>query len=188
MEPSEKTYAEVGRLCSAWSYLEANTENCAWGIIGADRRIGPIITWRLDLRARWALILQHGPNALSDEDMKTLRGINKRVEDVARDRNIIVHGLVTARAQLPEGHPGNFGDHVAAVGEPLTFQRIPTWTVFRGQEAGKCFPISTKAVEIVRQNIQKVGQQVSAFNVAHGFTLSSPLSEMIEQDWPKPLV
>ena len=33
MEPSSNTFMEVGRLCSAWSYVEWLTEQTVWGIL-----------------------------------------------------------------------------------------------------------------------------------------------------------
>jgi hypothetical protein len=93
-EASPAIFQEVGRLCSAWSFLEKRTENMLWGILDADERLGPIITWRLDLRGRWQLILKHAHKKHGADQIKELRNMNKDIVVVTRDRNIIVHGLI----------------------------------------------------------------------------------------------
>jgi hypothetical protein len=57
MEPSSETMAEIGRLCVAWAFLEGVTERTIWGILDVDEKIGPVITYRLDMRGRWALLM-----------------------------------------------------------------------------------------------------------------------------------
>jgi hypothetical protein len=52
MEPSAETKQEIGQLCMAWSFLEAMSEKTLWGIIDADEKFGPLITWRLDVRSK----------------------------------------------------------------------------------------------------------------------------------------
>jgi hypothetical protein len=183
MEPSEEMFAEVGRLCSAWAFLEARTEATVWGIVGADERLGRIITWRLDLRGRWQLILDHAPKHFDQGKCEVLRKINKDLVPVTRDRNIIVHGLIHAQGTV-QGTMPKIGTSLAT--EELTFVRPPCWTVFRGAEAGKNFPISTKAVETVRSNVQKIAHKIREFNEQNGF--QTPFrSGGVETEWPEPL-
>jgi len=179
-EPSNETLMEIGRLCAAWSYLEARSEATLWGIVGADERLGPLITWRLDLPNRWSMILNYAPKKHDVETVEILRLINKDLTPVTRDRNIIVHGLVHAIAMVPVRPP-----YGTPLPPPHEFARIPCWTVFRGAQAGKNFAISSMAVSIVRENIQKIGTRVTSFNVQHGYTKVSQHEGQIENDWPK---
>ena len=71
-------------------------------------------------------------------------------------------------------------------GKAFPFVRPPAWTIFRGSEAGKNFPISTEAVEIVRTNIQALGKKVSDFNSKQGYSETDG-SDVVESDWPRPL-
>ncbi len=142
----------MGRLCGAWSFLEAQTETTLWGILDADGRLGPVISWRLDLRSRWQLILEHAPKKHNETDMAVLRAINKDVGTIARDRNIVIHGLVHMLSRVKRGETK----------EETVIP--PCWVVFRGADAGKNFPVSTDAVHTIRANVQKVSVRVQAFN------------------------
>ena len=183
-EPTADTSAEIGRLCSAWAYLEFVSEIALCGIIDADEKLGPIITWRLDLRARWQLILEHAYLKHSEQEIAELKLINKHLVNVTRDRNIIVHGMVHATAVVPSPPPAPI---VVPVGVPLQFERVPCWTIFRGSESGKNFRISQQAVTIVRTNVQKLAQQVNLFNSTHGYQPVTKLAEQIEVAWPEAL-
>src|SRR5262249_50804280 len=135
MEPTPKTMEEIGRLCGAWSYLEVLTEQTLWGILDADEKLGPVITWRLDMRSRWQLILEHAPKKHDSKDIDELRAINKDLATVTRDRNIIAHGLVHAAMNFPGERPEpGVVDHLLKDADVM---RVPCWTVFRGAEAGK---------------------------------------------------
>lgn len=168
----------MGRLCVAWSYLEIASENTIWGILDADDRLGPIITWRLDLRARWQLILDHAHKKHTVDERKELRDINKNLITVTRDRNIIIHGAVHARA-LTESMP-EYGNFIV----PQTIIRQACWTIFRGADAGKSFPISAEAVITVRDNINILAKKVIAFNQRHGYIRGTIPSEDVESGWP----
>lgn len=73
MEPSPETFKEIGVLCVAWSSLEKCAEATIWGLLVADEKLGTVITGRLDLRARFELILQHAPKKHSPADVQELR-------------------------------------------------------------------------------------------------------------------
>lgn len=186
-EPSASTFEQVGRLCAAWSYLETVTEQTVWGIIGIDSKVGRFITWRLDLRGRWQLILDEATNKHTADDQKFLRNINKRVGIVTRDRNIIVHGVI--RALVPLDPAAKQGEVAAKTGDPsLSFSLVPCWTVFRGAEAGKNFPISNNAVEMVLLNVQKTAKEIVDFNVRHKYSAINFPALTVEASWPKSLV
>jgi hypothetical protein len=168
MEPSPKTYEQVGRLCAAWSYLEAVTEHTLWGVLEADQRWGEIVSARLDLQGYWKLILEHASGKLDQKDLGELRSINKSITTVSGHRNIIVHGRIHALVQI-EGSFAHY-DKFGPDGERYDFARVPCWTIFKGPDAGKSFPISIKAVEIVRTNIQSIARRVTAFAPANSGT------------------
>src|SRR5215218_6745857 len=106
------------------------------------------------------MILEYAPRKHDDNAKAILRGINKDIVPIARDRNIIVHGVVHSQALLPGG--AAFGDKLGRTEEvPLT--RLVCWTIYKGAEAGKNFPVSSKAVKTVRKNVQQVGHRIVAF-------------------------
>jgi hypothetical protein len=168
-EPSQETSATVGSLCGAWAFLEIVTEQAIWGILKLDNKVGPHVTWRLDMKMRWELLLRVSKEHLPEEE-PFLRKLNKQVKDCTRDRNIIVHGVV--HALLESGDPN----------KPKAF-----WSVFRGADANKKFPVSIKAVQIVRDNVQKLGNEMKAFNGRHNFPQTSLDGGFGEEGWPKPL-
>jgi hypothetical protein len=186
MEPSPQTMEEVGRLCTAWAYLEMVTEQTIWGILGIDEKIGPIITYKLDMRGRWSLLIEWAPRKHTAADLKELSNINSDVVTVNADRNIIVHGIIHALAKtnLTAKPPSYF---VLPTENITKFERIPCWTVSRGAGAGKNFPISKAAVETVRLNIQNVGKRVADFNTRFGYTKTVTPMPDVESGWPKPL-
>jgi hypothetical protein len=186
MEPSPQTFEEVGRLCTAWAYLEHVTEQTIWGVLEVDQKVGPVVTYRLDMGGRWSLLTEWAPRKHFPADVKVLSDIAAQVRTVNTDRNIIVHGLIHAEMELPnqEPKPAPY-TIVGKAGERLPFKRIPCWTVTRGPEAGKNFPISKEAVERVRLNIQKIGRDVVSFNARFNYTSTvTPMTE-VEKDWPK---
>jgi hypothetical protein len=91
--------AEIRRLCMAWAFLERVTERTIWGILDVDEKIGPVITYRLDMRGRWALLMDWAPRKHIGADLKELSEVNADVGTVNTDRNIIVHGIVHALAE-----------------------------------------------------------------------------------------
>jgi hypothetical protein len=185
-EPTAKTMEEIGRLCGAWSYLELVTEVTLWGILEVDAKIGPVITYRLDMRGRWSLLMEWAPRKHATADLQELSNINTDVTTVNTDRNIIVHGIVHALAKTNLG--ANPPPYTVLDAENITeFERVPCWTVSRGSAAGKNFPLSSGAVETVRLNIQKVGRRVATFNARFGYVKTVTPMPGIEVGWPKPL-
>jgi hypothetical protein len=189
MEPLPETFEEIGRLCTSWAYLESVTEQTVWGVLGVDINLGRFITWRLDLRSRWQLILEQAPNKHSAEDVTALRAINKDVSTVARDRNIIVHGSMHTLVDLSTTGNPDYGKDFANLGETFPVARVPCWTVFRGADVGKYFPVSKKAVEIARRNILTTAKHIVQFNKKHRYTSPTIVLEPhpAETEWPKPL-
>lgn len=183
MAMTPQLFEEVGRLCAAWAYLEMRTEQTIWGVIGVDQQHGRFITWRLDMRGRWELLLQQAPNKHGEKDVATLRGINKGVVAANRDRNIIVHGsLHSAILSKEKPLPGS------RIEDLTVLQARPhCWTVYRGADAAKNFPASKEAVEIVRTNVQKLARRLTDFNNAQGYVAFNTPMQAVEQNWPTPL-
>jgi hypothetical protein len=103
------------------------------GILDVDERLWPIITWRHDLENRWKLILQYAPKKHDKDACDSLRKIKKQLTiKVIRDRNIIVHGLVHAMAEIRNPQP----EADNTIDAPV-FVMPPCWS-----EAGKNCPIS----------------------------------------------
>jgi hypothetical protein len=185
MEPSTETLAEIGRLCVAWSYLERVSEQTLWGIIHAEQTWGQLVSSRLDLRGLWDLILREGPKKLAKSDITELKAINKDLTQVMQDRNIIVHGRIHAKMKLDK-KPTRY-EMVAKVEDNPIFEQQPCWTIFKGPAAGKCYPVSADAVEIVRANVHKVTTRVEVFNTRCRYGRAQEANDKIETDWPVPL-
>ena len=158
-----------------WSFLEGVTEILLWGIEGADQTTGPNLSWRKNLSDRWKLILERAPEKHNENDLQTLRTLKNRIVVLVRDRNIIVHGLVHGKIRIPD-----------VASESPTMEHVPAWTVFRGPDAGKNFPISEGAVRIVYDNILKVSAEIQAFNKRHGYADHTQQGDEIEDNWPLP--
>jgi hypothetical protein len=185
-EPTPETTLEIGRLCQAWAFLEHVSEAALCGIIGADERLARIFTWRLDLRSKWQLIVEQAPSKHSPQEVADLKGINKQLVIVTRDRNIVVHGVVNATAAIATNLPPP-GTIIHELGATIPFGRVPCWTLFRGAEAGRNFMISHKAVEIVRANIQNLSKRVLRFNATHNYRSVTKLEDVVQSDWPVPI-
>jgi hypothetical protein len=181
MEPTPETYQKMGALCVAWSYLEMETEKTLLGIMSLSQELARIFVWRLGMRQRWQLIVSEGDTFLQSSDVSALKAINKKIEVVMRDRNIIIHGIVHA-------YKKNFTGSFMSMDE-LTSEHItpPCWTIFMGEGAGKRYPVSTSAVSTVLQNVQKVGEELMIINKRLDFKTSTEINSEIEHNWPKPL-
>jgi hypothetical protein len=185
MEPSLETYQEIGRLCAAWAYLEMRSEQTLWGILSLNPALARAFVWRMPLLQRWQAIVREAKGALSEIEFMVLKEIGRRINLISKDRNIIVHGVVHATVGAREKLPS--GSIVGDDENPPSFSRIPCWTIFIGDDAGKSFPVSKGAVEIVRTNIQQVAAEVVAFNQGKGFTTGTIVEDVVRVDWPKPL-
>lgn len=162
------------------------TERTLWGLLDLNERLAQAFVWRTQMLSRWQIIKRVGRDFLSEEDFRKLMDIKKSVETCARDRNIVVHGVVNATitlesSTLPRG--------AIAVNLPAetTFVQPPSWVIFMGEDAGKNYPISTRAVETIISNVNKVGKDLLEFNQIHGFLSGTETSVAAEANWPKPL-
>ena len=174
----EEIFEATGKLCAAWSYLEFATEKTIWGTLGVLEQAGREYTWPLDLRQRWKLIIKEAPVKHTNADQQFLASINNKIDILCRDRNIIVHGLIHAVVKDPSTQEG-----VVTGG---TFDRQPAWSIFRGINGGKSYPMSLRAIEVVRDNIGKTTKLVAEFNERHHYTEKTTPSDLLEKDWPKP--
>ncbi|WP_411782183.1 hypothetical protein [Bradyrhizobium sp. UFLA01-814] len=158
-------------------------EFTVWGLLGLDERVGPLVTWKLDVNQRWALIMERAPEKHSSTAIERLRRIGRHLSEVTRDRNIIVKGVIRAKAHPPAGL--GFGDPVLEVGKSIPFTRLPCWSIFRGGTAAKNFLVSTDAARTVRENIQRLNEALLRFNADFRYTTATPITDEIEQHWPK---
>jgi hypothetical protein len=185
-EPTDNTRMEIGGLCIAWSFLEAQSEQTLWGILEADLPLAAIITDRLDLRLRWEMILKYAPKKHSIDETAELRRINKLITSKTADRNIIVHGAM--HALLERTYKAPYGTIVDKRDPNLISEkRVACWTVFKGAAAYKNFPVSSEAVKIVSLNIQKISEQVVKFNRQHGYHGKARAEAPVETGWPEPI-
>lgn len=159
---------DIGRLCAAWSFLELVTDRIVWGILGVDERIGSFITSPKDIGGRWKLIIAHGAPHVTAEQYATLKKINKLLEEVTADRNIIVHGQIFLLKHIKTGH------------------EIMCARITCGASAGKNFPLSPEAIEIVINNTNKLSHAAMEIGNSKNW-LSPPPNAEIVSDWPKPI-
>jgi hypothetical protein len=83
----------------------------------------------------------------------------------ATDRNIIVHGLVHA-AIITGADIDRSTINIPLKDARLEqLSRVPCWTVFMGEGKEKNYQVSTEAVSIVLDNIQKLGVDLREFNL-----------------------
>jgi hypothetical protein len=181
MDDFPKMFEEIGRLCSSWAYLEFLTERAIWGLLNIDKELGRVVTYSKDMRQLWSLLISEAGYRLGEGDAKLLKDINKRLIIVMKDRNIIVHGRLTAiMSRKPE----------VGVYDVVDVSRenfIATWSVFKGEHAGKRFPASHNAVSIVRNNIMKLCDEMQTFNKTHNFVADNHPSDQLQILWPTAL-
>jgi hypothetical protein len=136
-----RTYREIGRLCVGWSFLEGRSEQTLWGILNIDQDLGETFTWTISIRNRWQMIVREAKKRLPSSDYETLKSINKDLNVSTRDRNIIVHGLVNSLVQrdASEREP-DIGSVVPEQVLMTALARVPCWTIYIGEEAGRNFP------------------------------------------------
>jgi hypothetical protein len=151
-----------------------------------DAGLGPVISWKQDLKGRWQLIIEHAWKRHNELAVAELRSINKDIITTSIDRNIVVHGLVHAKLSIPN----NLARGATISGGTVPIYPMtapPCWTIFKGEGKGKSFPISTEAVTIIIDNINKIAERVAAFNLCHNYHEASIPSSTVEQSWPKKL-
>ena len=187
MEPSPETFREIGRLCAAWAYLEAVSEITLWGILKISEELGETFTWRQGMRERWQMIVREAKKRPSNGDYETLKSISKLVSGAIRDRNIVIHGVIHAIVEVQGERPPPGTALPGGLNPDVKFNRVPCWTIYIGEDAGKNFPLSTQAVAIIRENIGKITDQVMDFNKSHSYTEHTNPKETVEAGWPTPL-
>lgn len=162
--PAPDHQSEIGNLCAGWSFFELVTDIVMWGVLGVDPKVGAIISEYKDLQGRWKVILSHAEPVVSSDEFATFKRISSALVDVARDRNIIVHGQLLLMPPDPQ---------VYAV-------------ITRGASAGKRHPVNKHAVDTVLNNIQKLAAAAFQIAQAHNWP-SPPAPPMVVTDWAKPI-
>ncbi|MBZ0163116.1 MAG: hypothetical protein K8H74_10430 [Notoacmeibacter sp.] len=166
IEPTMATRREVGTLCQAWSFLDLVSDILLYGLTNPSDEVISILSEKMEMRSKWENIFKLAKDKLSASDLAELKTIKKLIETVASDRNIIIHGEVSA--------------DIAA------FPAQAFWTIWKGANAGKRFPISTEAARIVCENVQYVANSVVDLNKKLGFGTRKTHGEVVK-DWPIPL-
>ncbi|MCJ2009172.1 hypothetical protein [Methylobacterium sp. J-092] len=166
--PEPELFEQIGRLCSSWSLLETLSEATIWGLLKVKPNVGEAITGRMDMRGRWQLLLDTAKNIHNDTDMACLKGFDRDIKVLNQDRNVVVHGVMSAIINE----------------EQNAYELGPAWSVQRGGNAGKRYPVSTEAVTIIRENIRTTGDKLAEFNGRFGYAIQSfPLGEVVK-GWP----
>lgn len=182
-EPSNETYAAIGHLCVAWSYVEMQSERVLWGILGLNADLAEAFVWRMGLLQRWQMIVREARKKFAEEEVNELKAMKKLIDTSQRDRNIVVHGVVHAMARLPEKPKS--GAFIGTIDSPPPFERVPCWTIYMGDDAGKNFPVSTNAVKTIIGNVEKIQKLLDAYIARKDFTSGTPLADAIEENWPE---
>ena len=99
--PDPKFFEELGRLCAAWAYLELRTDSAIWGILKIKKDTGQHITWRLDMRGRWGMLMSISKTLLTPDKRKTLLALNAHIEELNEQRNLFVHGAISGYSDRP---------------------------------------------------------------------------------------
>ena len=184
-EPSNETFAAVGHLCVAWSFVEMQSERVLWGILGLNAELSEAFVWRMGLLQRWQMIVREARKKFTEDEVEELKTIKKLVDTTQRDRNIVIHGVVHAEARLPKKPKS--GEVIGTTQNPPPFERVPCWTIYMGDDAGKNFPVSTESVRTIIENAEKIQKLLGAYIDRKGFTSGTPLAETVEEDWPERL-
>ena len=145
--PPRSLFEQTGRLCAAWAYLEYMIEEKIWHLLGIDETLGEYITYPLDGRGRWSLMMALLKEKDQDEHDR-LKPLTQRMEIVTRDRNLIVHGLIGVS------------------------ENGLTWTVYRGAYKAKPQPASQEFVEKTREEIGNLTALVRQEPLAKGWQIA----------------
>ncbi len=155
-DPDPALFNAVGNLCAAWAGFELSTDQCIWGMLNIDKSVGRHITWNLDMRNRWQLLMSISERRNPPIDHDFLSEINNEIEDLNRRRNIVVHGLLIHVPPKKEGD--GWG--------PLS------WVIFRGTEKGKPQPATVTFVTTTMTGIQHLQAKLQGFNTKRNYTAS----------------
>lgn len=108
-----------------------------WAALKIDKELGKFVTYDLDARRRWELLMQ----VLQDSDTtryNDLKSLTTEIQTVTANRNLIVHGLLSWDRELG----------------------IMTFTVFRGKSAGSPKPATKEFVVETRELIQSLAHRI----------------------------
>lgn len=129
-EIPDEFFEEIGRLCTAWAFLEYVIEREIHRRLNGSPETLDLITSKLDAKGRWELLCQITKGKDADAHA-ALKAKTADMTSVTRDRNLIVHGLVK----------WNPDDGMC-------------WAVAKGAYAGKAQPASVDFVSGIRKAVQ----------------------------------
>jgi len=159
------------------------SERTLCGVLRITPDISKALIWHLPLRQRWQVIVRESKSRLPVEKVELLRQLSKRIEKIARDRNIVVHGVI--HAKISAVSKTKRGDKLPL--RQAEYSRAPCWTIYIGEDAGKNFPISKLALQKIIANIQNVTNELEVFNSEHNFVIGTDPDDYVQTDWPKSL-
>lgn len=170
-------FEQIGRLCSSWAAFEAYTEIAIVGITEVDPWSSPTLS--MGVERMWKHLIREAPKKHGPDEITVLQEINADFVLVKEDRDIVIHGYITAVASDFKRDGLKYFTEI--------FSAPPSWTVYRGPNAGKRFPLSLEAVQIITNNVEKLSERIKAFNHRHGYKEFAFPEELAQGEWPKPL-
>jgi len=92
---SKEKLAALGRMCVHFSLLEMKIEQCIWGLRGLTRKTGRLETRRQPFVERCKAMRKASQSrfAVGSNHRKFFKDVCKIALDLAKDRNLFVHGL-----------------------------------------------------------------------------------------------
>ena len=83
----------IGRAVVTWSRLEQSIEEVIWELLKMSVEDGRIITARLDVKYKTALLRGLSEKNLQKDALEAIRSLLTRIDELYTVRNLIVHGV-----------------------------------------------------------------------------------------------
>lgn len=115
-------------------------------MLGIDERLGKHITYDLDARRRWQLLLELSKEKEHAQIRDKVKTLNKFIGPLTAKRNTVVHGLIRAK-----------------VGDPRFY-----WVMYKGKKSGLHTEASVEGVVKVREEVQKFAKSVAELAGLYG--------------------
>src|SRR3972149_687865 len=83
----------IGWVCVNWAYLEYLIAIATWGALGLSQEYGKRLTDTLDIEYRSQILIKFADRRFNAEDVALIRSVAGRIQEIAPDRHLAVHGL-----------------------------------------------------------------------------------------------
>lgn len=103
---SKDIFEGVGRLCAYYSYLEGAVAQAIWLELQIVHDEGHPVTDDLGLGESLRLLLAIHERNRNEEVVDHLKAMRKRVGDLIKKRNLLVHGTIIFDAGMEDREPG----------------------------------------------------------------------------------